>query len=220
MINFDNNATTELTPSVAEGLRAGISDIWGNPSSEHALGNRARVKLEAARESVASLLGTDPEHIFFTSGATEANNLVLKGVASRWPEGAFVSTSVEHPSIFNPLEALKQDGRQVFILPVGRDGVISTSELRSKLNPTIKLVSVQWVNNETGIVQPIDEISQLCIKKGVALHVDAAQAFGRLEINLDRTKIDYLSVSGHKIHAPMGVGALFARNKGGLPPQL
>ncbi len=212
VINFDNNASTPLTPSVTAAISATLCEIGSNPSSENLGARRLRSQIEIAREDIAAFIGALPEEIVFVSGATEANNTVISSVAGRNRDLNLLSTQVEHASVLGPLQAAGASGERVELLPVSRNGAIDLAALESSLRAGPALLSVQWVNNETGVVQPIPEIAALAERYGAILHIDAAQALGRTPINLDRIRADFMSFSGHKLHAPSGIGVLFSRS--------
>ena len=214
-VYLDNNATTpplaEVRASVLKAMAA-----FGNPSSSHAAGERGRQQLRAARSALASLLGCDPDAIIFTSGATEANNTVLRRFCG--PGRRIISSEVEHSSVLAALERCSREGTEVALLPVSHSGLVDPDDLRRALAGRTDLVSIQWVNSETGVVQPVEQIGRLCAEAGVPLHTDAAQAVGKLPVSLRDLPVDYASIAGHKFHAPAGVGALYvggsARLKG------
>ena len=219
-INLDNNASTQPLPEVREALLQSLQARLGNPSSVHSAGERARDALRTARQSLASLLSADPAQLIFTSGATEANNLVLFS-AIRWqPRARIITTSVEHSSILRPCEVLEQQGAEVVTLPVDHQGLVNLEDLAAQLTPATSLVSVQWANSETGVIQPIAAIGALCRARRIPFHTDAAQAIGKLPISLADLPVDFLSLSGHKFHAPPGTGAVFAREPDRLVPML
>lgn len=213
MIYLDHNATTPVLPEVAHRMAEVTAMGPLNPSSPHRGGDAARDVLDASRESVAALLGCDPERLYFTGSGTEANNAVLRHGAYG---GAILTTEIEHSSVIASAESLGETGVPVRFMQVSRAGRVEPEAVEEMLERTVAdgpvgLVSVQWVNNETGVIQPIEEILEICQRQGVPLHVDAAQAVGKLPIDLAALPVDFLSMTGHKIHAPAGVGALFAR---------
>ena len=219
-IYLDNNASTQPLPEVRDAVSLAFLDFFGNPSSVHAAGDRSREALRTSRRQVANLIAANPGSIVFTSGATESNNLVLFS-ASRWrPTVRIVTTAVEHSSVLRPCEVLREQGAEIIVLSVDSRGMVDLDHLAEALTPETSLVSIQWANSETGVVQPIAAISELCHSRGIPFHTDAAQAVGKLPISLADLSVDFLSVSGHKIHGPMGVGALFAREFRWLDPLL
>lgn len=219
-IDLDNNATTQPLPEVRDAVAHALLNGLGNPSSIHAAGQRARDALRTARHSLASLIAADPAQLVFTSGATEANNLVLFS-APRWHlRPRIVTTAVEHSSILRPCEVLRQQGADVVTLPVNHHGLVDLDQLAATLTPDTTLVSIQWANSETGVIQPLAAIAALCRSRQIPFHTDAAQAVGKLPVSLASVPVDFLSLSGHKFHAPMGTGALFARQPDRLRPLL
>lgn len=218
LVNLDNNATTQpsllVRESVAEALSA---DSFGNASSPNAHGARARQRIEAARDAVAALTGADPYQVLFTSGCTEANNIVLR-LALENPR-RLITTQTEHASVEEVATWLEELGVEVVRLS-GSDGRVKIDDVSAALERPASLVSIQWANSETGVLQPIREITQLCRRACVPFHVDAAQAVGREPIEFDALGLDYLTFSGHKLHAPQGVGALIARRRDALPQLL
>jgi cysteine desulfurase len=216
-IYLDSNATTPALPEIAHAVTEALMEGFGNPSSAHARGDLARRRLQRARETVAGFLGAEPEQLVLVSGGTEGNNAVLGGV----PASTLVTTAVEHPSVLRPIAAAAARGATVVELGVDRSGLIALSALEKALRAATRaLVSVQWASGETGVVQPIEEIAAICRRHGALLHVDAAQAVGRLSIDLRRLSIDFLTFSGHKLHAPPGIGVLFVRAPGAMTPWL
>jgi cysteine desulfurase len=220
-IYLDHNATTPLRDEVAAAMSRALRDVFGNPSSAHADGAVARAEVERARERVASLLGVAPAGIVFTAGATEANNLAIQGLArARRERGRHLVTScVEHPSVDEPLEALRAEGWRVTRVPVDGDGRLDPDALAAALEPDTVLVSLIWANNETGVIQPIERVAEIAQARGVALHVDATQAIGKLPLRL-ATPVDLLSGSAHKFNGPKGVGFLALRGDVALEPWL
>ncbi len=213
-VYLDNNATTPPLPEVRAAVLSALG-AFGNPSSSHEAGERARGQLREARSSLASLLGCDPASIIFTSGATEANNTVIRHFSG--PGRRIVSTTAEHSSVLAALEGRAREGTEVVLLPVGRSGLIDPDDLRRAIAEETALVSVQWVNSETGVKQPVEVIGRWCAEAGIPFHTDAAQAVGKLPVSLGDLPIDYASIAGHKFHAPVGVGALYVRD--GAPLQ-
>ena len=219
-IDLDNNATTQPLPEVRDAVVHALLNGLGNPSSIHAAGQRARDALRISRQSLASLIAAEPAHLVFTSGATEANNLVFYSAARWQPRARIITTAVEHSSVLRPCEALLHHGADVVTLPVDHRGLIDLDQLAATLTPDTTLVSVQWANSETGVIQPIEAIGDLCRSRQIPFHTDAAQAVGKLPVSLANVPVDFLSLSGHKFHAPMGTGALFARQPRRLLPLL
>ena len=210
-IYLDNNATTQPLPEIRAAMLNAMGGAFGNPSSSHAAGGRARSQLHNARSSLASLLGCEPNAVVFTSGATEANNTVIRSFAG--PGRRVVSTIVEHSSVLAALDRIEREGTEILLLPVGRSGIVDPDDLRNAITGETALVSIQWVNSETGVVQPVEEFGRICSEVGVPFHTDAAQAVGKLPVRLADLPIDFASIAGHKFHAPPGTGALYLRGR-------
>lgn len=220
-IYFDNNATTMVLPEVAEAMVRVLREGFGNAASAHSVGGRARGHLRRARERVAALIGVEPEQILFTSGGTEANNMALGAVLTLGQErDQVLTTSIEHSSILSMCDYLEGHGIQVEPLPVDRSGRIEPERVMAALTERTALVSVQWVNNETGVIQPVEDIARLCHEAGVRFHTDAAQAVGKLSLDIGALPIDYLTLTAHKFHGPQGVGAVFAAQGRSLMPRM
>ena len=208
-IYLDHNATTPLHPSVVDAMIPILRDGHGNPSSTHEEGATARRWVDRARDQVAQCLCVSPAEIVFTGGATEANNTVLLGLDG--VPGKIVTTEVEHPSVVAPLEWLEKIGVEVCRLKVGSDGLIDLAALDAALETPTKLVSIIWANNETGVIQPMEQIAQRVKAAGVLLHVDATQAVGKAPVDLSRVPADFLACSAHKFNGPKGMGCLVVR---------
>lgn len=218
MIYLDNAASTKLHPEVLAAMRPCLEGESGNPSSLHAAGRRARKAVEDARETVAACLGADPKEILFTSGATESNNLAIAGAAAalRGRGDHVITSAIEHPCVLESCARLETQGFRVTRLPVDRDGLVDPSAVSKAMTPATILVSVMWVNNEVGAVQPVREVREAA--KGAVFHTDAAQAAGKVPV--DARACDLLTLSAHKIHGPKGVGVLLVRKGTPLDPLL
>jgi cysteine desulfurase len=222
-IYLDNQSTTPLDPRVLDAMLPYFTEHFGNPHSEsHVYGRNAAAAIEVARAEVAALIGADPREIVFTSGATEANNLALKGAAhfarahpqpGRPVRDQIVTLATEHKCVLESAAALAREGFAVSYLPVEPNGLVSLDRLAAAIGERTLLVSVMAAHNEIGVIQPLAELGALCRSKGVLFHTDAAQAFGKIALDVEAMKIDLMSVSGHKIYGPKGVGALYIRRR-------
>jgi cysteine desulfurase len=222
-IYLDHNASTPLDPAVAEEIRGLLGAAFGNPSSDHWAGRGARAVVDTARTRTASLLGCAPSEIVFTSGGSEANNHALKGIffAAR-RQGAehphFVTSTVEHPAILEPLRFLERLGATVTLVPVDGFGRVDPSAVARALRPETVLVSIMHANNEVGTIQPVAEIAALAHERGIPVHTDAAQSLGKIPARVNDLGVDLLSVAGHKLYGPKGVGALFVHQGRAIEP--
>ncbi len=213
-IYLDYNATTPVDPRVLEAIVPFMNEEFGNPSSIHSFGRAGKAAIDVSREQVAELLGARPKEIVFTSGGSESNNLAIKGVALGLREKGnhLVTTQVEHSSVLETFRFLESQGFRVTYLGVDKYGLIDLEELREAITDGTILVSVMFANNETGVIMPIKEVVEIVKEKGVIFHTDAIQAAGKIDINIRDFPIDLLSLSGHKLYGPKGVGALFIRD--------
>ncbi|OHB76762.1 MAG: cysteine desulfurase NifS [Planctomycetes bacterium RBG_16_55_9] len=218
-IYFDNNATTKVAEEVLEEIRPLFCEQYGNPSSMHTFGGQIGRKIRQAREQVAGLLGCEPSEIVFTSGGTESDNTAIKGALAAQPnKRTVITTRVEHPAVLTVCRDIESRGYTVVELGVDKEGRLDLNELEDLLDDDTALVTIMYANNETGVVFPIDRIAQLAADKGAIFHTDAVQAVGKIPLNLSKSSIDLLSLSGHKLHGPKGVGVLYVRKGTRLSP--
>jgi cysteine desulfurase len=219
-VYLDNNATTRVLPEVAEAMLPFLTEHYGNPSSIHRFGSAVGERLTTAREQVANLIGaTDPIEIIFTSCGTEGDNAAIRGMLEARPNKRhIVTTQVEHPAVLGLCQHLEKKGYRVTWLSVDENGGLDVEELRSALTDDTALVSVMWANNETGVIYPIEQISAIVKAKGVPLHVDAVQAAGKIHLKVKDLPVDLMTISGHKFHAPKGIGALYVKRGLTFPP--
>ena len=212
-IYLDYNASTPIAPEVAEAMKPFLTDYYGNPSSVHWAGQPARHAYETARQQVANLLGCDPQEVVFTSGGSEANNHALKGVffALKGKGNHIITTQIEHPAVVNPCKFLEKLGAKVTYVGVDRYGRVSPSEIEKAITDETILISVMHANNEVGTIQPIADIAKIAKQHHVLFHTDAAQSVGKIPTRVSELGVDLLSVAGHKLYAPKGIGALYMK---------
>lgn len=220
-IYLDNNATTKVDPEVVEAMLPYLTDFYGNPSSMHTFGGQVSKAVRQAREQVAALLGADESEIIFTSGGTEGDNAAIRAALLAQPEKRhIITTQVEHPAVLSLCKQLETQGYSVTYLSVNRQGLLDLDELEAALTGNTALVTIMYANNETGVVFPIEQIGLRVKERGALFHVDAVQAVGKIPLNMKTSTIDMLTMSGHKIHAPKGIGALYVRRGVRFRPML
>jgi cysteine desulfurase len=218
-VYFDNNATTKVADEVLEEIKPYFCELYGNPSSMHTFGGQVGIKIREAREKVAALLGCDPSEIIFTGCGTESDNTAIKGTLAAYPEKRkVITTRIEHPAVLSVCRDLENHGYTIVEIPVDRFGRLDIEQLETQLDDETALVTVMFANNEMGTIFPVEKIAEMVTGKGIVFHTDAVQAVGKLPINLLRSNIDLLSISGHKLHAPKGVGVLYVRKGTRLTP--
>lgn len=220
-VYVDNAATTQVDPDVAEKVIPCFTSVFGNASSIHTAGRKAKELLDTAREQVANALGAEPGEIYFTAGGSESDNWAIKGVAHKFAKKGkhLITTAIEHHAVLHSMKSLEKEGFEVTYLPVDSEGFVTVEQVEKAIRPDTILVSVMFANNEIGSVEPIAEIGEVCKKHGVLFHTDAVQAVAHIKIDVKAMNIDMLSLSGHKFNAPKGVGALYIR-KGITIPNL
>lgn len=219
-VYLDHAATTPVHPEVAEAVKEAMLVYYGNPSSIHSFGREARRAVDEAREKVARLIGAEPAEIIFTSGATESDNLAIKGMAyaSRDRGGHIITSSIEHHAILHACEQLEKEGFRVTYLPVDGDGLVDPADVEQAIGEDTILISIMLANNEVGTIQPIEEIGTIARQRGIPFHTDAVQAVGQIPVDVNRLQVDLLSLSGHKMYGPKGIGALYLRKRTRIQP--
>jgi cysteine desulfurase len=211
-IYLDNNATTKVADEVLEAMLPYFTQLYGNPSSMHTFGGQVGQRIRDAREQVAALLGASPEEIVFTSCGTESDNSAIRSALLTRPDKKHIVTSrVEHPAVHALCSHLSTQGHKITDLPVDKNGILDLENLEKSLTPDTAIVSLMWGNNETGVIFPVEEAAQMAHEKGILFHTDAVQTTGKIPINMKNNVIDMLSISGHKLHAPKGIGVLYVR---------
>jgi len=221
-VYLDHNATTPVAPEVLAAMLPYFGEAYGNASSIHSFGQRARGAVEEAREAVAELLGASPSEIMFSSGGTESNNHAIFGVvgAASGDRKHVITSAVEHNAVLDPCQALERRGVEVTFVPVDREGIVNPEDVRRAIRPHTALITIMLANNELGTIEPIEEIGQIAAEHAVVFHTDAVQAAGKIPINVKKLGVRLLSVSGHKLYGPKGIGALYIRKGTRLDPLL
>lgn len=218
-IYFDNNATTKVAEEVLREMTPMFSQLYGNPSSMHTFGGQIGSRIRQAREQIASLLGCEPSEIIFTSGGTESDNAAIKGtLTARSNKHKIITSRVEHPAVLEVCREMENHGYTVVEIGVDKRGKLDMAQLEEEIDDETALVTIMYANNETGVIFPIEKIAEMASEKGAVFHTDAVQAIGKIPIDLSKSNIDLLSLSGHKLHAPKGVGVLYVRKGTRLSP--
>jgi len=212
-IYLDYNATTPIDPEVANAMRPYLDQYFGNPSSSHFFGIQTRKAVEKARQQIAEMINCFPDEIVFTSGGTESNNYAIKGIAfaNRTKGNHIITSSIEHPAVIEVCKFLETEGFQVTYLPVDEFGLINIEDVKEAIKPQTILISIMHANNEVGTIQPINEITRIAKDKNIFMHTDAAQSMGKIPVDINELNVDLLSIAGHKLYAPKGIGALYIR---------
>ena len=220
IVYFDNNATTRVAPEVRDVMLPYFCDSYGNPSSMHTFGGQVAQHVARAREEVAAFLNCHPDEVIFTSCATESDNSAIRGTAEFYGRGSkIITTAVEHPAVLQPCRRLKALGHEVVELPVNSVGQFDLDQLRAELKGTKNaLVSIMWANNETGTIFPVEKVAKICREYGAIFHTDAVQVAGKIPVDVQKVPVDMLSMSGHKFHAPKGIGIFYVRRGTKLKP--
>ncbi|MBU1260018.1 MAG: cysteine desulfurase NifS [Planctomycetes bacterium] len=219
VIYLDNNATTKVAPEVFDAMLPFLKDLYGNPSSMHTFGGQVEKHITRSRESIANLLDCASSEIVFTGCGTESDNAAIKGVLAAMPEKRkIITTRVEHPAVLTTCRDLEDQGYRLVELGVNKDGQIDLDELKAEVDEDTAIVSIMYANNETGVIFPIDKIAEIVKAKDVVFHTDAIQAVGKIPLNLNKSNIDLFSLSGHKLHAPKGVGVLYIKKGTRISP--
>ena len=219
MIYLDNNATTPLDPRVQDKMTEFLKEHFGNPSSLYPIGRAVKERISEARDTIAKSLGAKRTEIFFTGSGTEADNFAIRGIVDAMPEkNEFITSEIEHPAVIETANYLERKGLKVTFVPVDQYGTIDIDRLREAINPKTALISIMHANNELGTIQPIRDVVKLAKEKGVLVHTDAVQSFGKIDVKVDKLGVDMLSVSAHKIYGPKGIGALYIRKGTNIMP--
>jgi len=219
MIYLDNNATTPIDPAASEKMSQFIKEHFGNPSSLYPIGRKVKEIITEAREVIAKAIGAVRTEIIFTSSGTEADNFAIRGVLDALPEkNEIITSAIEHPAVMNTADYLEKNGVKVTYVPVDEYGTVNLDFLKKAITPQTALISIMLANNELGTIQPIEKISKIAKERGVLVHTDAVQAFGKVDVNVNKLGVDLLSISAHKIYGPKGVGALYIRKGTEIQP--